>query len=302
MSRDRSFFVIYNPAARHGRAKTLIDRYVPLLNRYIGKYDDVATSRAGDEIDLVDKALSDGYRSIIAVGGDGTWGIVADRIVRSGRRDVVLGLLPAGTGNDFGKSIGVRIDRAEQVIRGMADGNRRTIDVGCVGSRYFLNVVGFGFDIAVIDDAAKFPLLQGDLRYQFCALRQLFKFPGLPISISEGPSEPVRRHHLMLTISNGNYFGGSFHIAPNAALDDGKLDAVSIYDGGPLTRAKLFSRVAKGTHEGHEKVTVRQTPALRIRFDAPVRYEVDGEVYSLDGTTLQVEAVPDALTVYVPRP
>jgi len=302
MSRDRSFFVIFNPAARHGRAKKLIRAYESLLRRYIGRYDDAVTSHAGDEIDITDRALSDGYESIVAVGGDGTWGIVADRIIRSGRKDVTLGLLPAGTGNDFGKSIGVRTDRVENVILGMADGRRRTIDAGRAGGRYFLNVVGFGFDIAVIDDAAHFPVLQGDLRYQFCALRQLFKFPGLPIAISDGSSTPVRRHHLMLTISNGNYFGGSFHIAPKASLSDGKLDAVSIYDGGPLARTALFSRVAKGKHEGHDKVSVRRAEAFTMRFDTPVRYEIDGEVYALNGTTIDVEAVPGALTIYVPAP
>jgi diacylglycerol kinase (ATP) len=302
MTRHRSFFVLFNPAAGYGRARKLIPTYERLLQRYVGDFDHGVSSHAGGEIELADKALSDGYESIVVVGGDGTWGIVADRIVRSRRKDVTLGLLPAGTGNDFGKSLGVRADVIENVIRGMADGRRRTIDVGRVGERYFLNVVGFGFDIAVIDDSADMPLLHGDLRYQFCALRQLFKFPGLPISISAGPTTSPPRHHLMLTISNGNYFGGSFHIAPNASLSDGKLDAVSIYDGGPLMRMAVFVRVAKGKHEAHDKVSVRQARAFELVFDAPVRYEVDGEVYTLDGSSINVEAVPDALSVYLPTP
>jgi diacylglycerol kinase (ATP) len=300
MPRDASYFVIFNPAAGRGGANRLVEEYASRLRDRIGTIDHAMTEGPDHESELADRALADGYTAIIAVGGDGTWGKVADRIVRSGRRDVVLGLLPAGTGNDFAKSLGVRADRVDDAIRGIAEGRRRTIDVGRVGSRYFLNVVGIGFDIAVIDDAAGFPVLRGDLLYRFCALRQLFKYRGLPIEISDGVAPPSRDDHLMLTISNGNYFGGSFHIAPDAALDDGKLDAVSIFDAGPLGRAGLFSKVAEGAHQGHARVRVRQSARFTVRFDAPVRYELDGEVYDLDGTTLEVEAVPRALSVFVP--
>ena len=300
MPLDRSFFVILNPAAGHGRGKRRFESYLPLLRAHLGAFDSAATSGPGDEREIADRAIADGYGAIIAVGGDGTWGAVADRIVRSGRKDVALGLLPAGTGNDFGKSIGVRTDSVEKIVRGIAEGRRRLIDVGRAGTRYFLNVVGFGFDIAVIDDAAGFPLLHGDLLYRFCALRQLFKYKRLPIEISDGVAPPSRDDHLMLTISNGNYFGGSFHIAPDAALDDGQLNAVSIFDAGPLGRAGLFSKVAHGAHQGHARVRVRQAPRFTVRFDSPVRYEIDGEVYDLDGKTLDVEAVPRALSIFVP--
>jgi diacylglycerol kinase (ATP) len=299
----KSVFVIINPAAGRGRRAKPISRYHDLLHRYLGEYEHASTVNPGDEVRLANQALERGYGSIIAVGGDGTWGAVADRIVRAQRDDVTLGLLPAGTGNDFGKSIGVRFDCVEKVLRGIADNHRQRIDVGRAGSRYFLNVVGFGFDIAVIDDAEGFPILKGDLLYQFCALRQLFRFKGLPIRVSDDDSNPItsdRRLHLMLTISNGNYFGGSFHIAPAASLTDGMLDAVSILDGGPITRAKLFSRVAKGRHDGHKRVIVRQSRRFCIDLDSPVRYEVDGEVVTMDSTSLEVVSVPGALSVFVP--
>ncbi len=300
MPSGHSFYVIFNPAAGRGRGRKLVDVYRPLLTRYLGEYDHVLTTRPGEEVELTDRALEAGYTAIVAVGGDGTWGAVADRIVRAGRLDVTLGLLPAGTGNDFGKSLGVRSDRADAVIKGMADGRRRTIDVGRVGDRYFLNVVGFGFDIAVIDDAEGFPILQGDILYRFCALRQLFKFRGIPIELTAGGAAPSKKTHLMLTISNGNFFGGSFHIAPDARLDDGMLDAVSIYDVGPINRARLFARIAKGQHRGHDQVGTFQSPKFTVTFETPVRYEVDGEVLVLEGTSLEIEAVHKALNVFVP--
>jgi diacylglycerol kinase (ATP) len=295
----RSIVVIFNPAAGGGRARTLADSYAKQL-KSIGDIQWMATAGPGHEVELAETALAAGCNEIVAVGGDGTWGKVADRIVRSGRKDVTLGVLPAGTGNDFAKSIGVRADRVANAVRGIADARRRTIDVGRAGSRCFLNVAGFGFDIAVIDDAARFPFLHGDLLYRFCAIRQLFKYRGIPIAVSDGRSAAAPRAHLMLVVSNGNFFGGSFRIAPDAKLDDGRLDAVSIYDAKPLARPALFSRVSKGTHRGHSKVDIRQAPRFTLSFDVPVRYELDGEVYDLEDRVLEIEVVPAALNVFVP--
>jgi diacylglycerol kinase (ATP) len=299
MLSDRSFFVIFNPAAGRGRAASLAASYAERI-RPLGRFELAATTRPGEEADLAREAIAAGFSAIIAIGGDGTWGKVVDCIVRSGR-DVALGLLPAGTGNDFAKSLGVRSDTVDRLIAGIAADRRRRIDVGRAGSRYFLNVVGFGFDIAVIDDASAFPVLRGDLLYRFCALRQLFKFRGVPIELSDDRASLYRRRHLMLTVSNGCYFGGSFHIAPEARLDDGRLDAVSILDAGPATRAALFSSVSKGTHPGHEKVLISAAKRFTVSFDAPVRYEIDGDVYDMGGTSLEIEAVPRALSVFVPE-
>jgi len=302
MARTTPYIVIFNPAAGRGAARSRLDDYRRLLEAQLGRIDISITSEPGEESELADRAVRDGYAGIIACGGDGTWGKIAGRIVASGRRDVALGLLPAGTGNDFGKSLGIRADRIDRVIRGISEQRRRTIDVGRVGSRYFLNVVGFGFDIAVIDDAATFPHLKGDLLYRFCALRQLFKYRALAIDLDDGMRASKPRAHLMLTVSNGNYFGGSFLIAPKASLEDGRLDAVSIYDTGPMGRAALFARVSKGTHVGDSRVRLEQAQRFELRLEPPVRYEIDGDVYTLEEPTLAIETVPRALDVFVPAP
>ena len=99
--------MLVNPAAGRGRRKARLREYLELLKQHIGPFEPVFTARAGDETGILDTALARGVRQIVALGGDGTWGAAADRIIASGRRDVALGLLPVGTGNDFGKSIGV---------------------------------------------------------------------------------------------------------------------------------------------------------------------------------------------------
>lgn len=298
MSRSGSTFVLVNPAAGRGRRRARLREYLDLLRHHIGPFEPTVTARAGDEVGLLDRAIAAGADCIVAVGGDGTWSVAADRIVASGR-DVALGLLPVGTGNDFGKSLGIRHGRAGDVMRAIADRATTTIDVGRVGGRHFLNVVGLGFDIAVIDDAARTPVLRGDLLYRFCALRQLFRFPGTRVSLAADGEAPLSMDVLMLTISNANYFGGSFHIAPRASLSDGRLDAVAIRDAGPITRARLFSTVSKGAHEGIEHVVSRQARSFTIDVGGRLRYEVDGEVVEGE-TPLVVESVPRALRVCAP--
>jgi diacylglycerol kinase family enzyme len=104
----------------------------------------------------------------------------------------------------------------------------------------------------------------------------------------------------MLIIANANYFGGSFYIAPEARLDDGRLDAVSIGNAGAFERARMFKMVGKGQHVGYEKVSVRQSPRFELRFEGTLRYELDGEVLSSDEGRMVVESVPSALDVFIP--
>jgi diacylglycerol kinase (ATP) len=292
--------VLFNPSAGRGRCARRIGFFMELLERHLPGFRHTVTARAGDEDAAVDHALAEGYETIVAVGGDGTWSRAADRIVRSRRSDVALGLLAGGTGNDFGKSVGVTFERSEDSVKAIAAGRRTRIDVGRVGDRHFLNVVGLGFDIAVIDDAATTPLLKGDLLYRFCAAKQLFRFPGLPLDVAAG-NEPARRiDHLMLIIANARIFGGSFRIAPQADLRDGNLDLVSIGNAGPLRRAKLFDLVARGRHGDEPEVRMRRAPSFRVGFRAPLRYEVDGEVVAADGEALEVVSVPAALDLFAP--
>jgi len=293
-------FVLVNPAAGRGRGARRLPRFRELLARHVPGHVLATTSGPGQEATLVDRALAGGFRTIVAIGGDGTWSLAADRILRSGRRDVRLALLPGGTGNDFGKSVGATWDRAEEIVRAIAAGTTRRIDVGRVGDRHFLNVVGLGFDIAVIDDSYRVPLLKGDLLYRFCALRQLFRFPGLRLGVSAGNGDGDAFDHLMLVVANGRWFGGSFDIAPRADLADGRIDLVSIADAPPLERARLFGLVAKGRHEGHARVRMRRGPRFELRFAPPLRYEVDGEVLETTEGRLEVESVPSALEIVVP--
>ncbi len=313
---DRRVYVIFNPASGRGRGRKRQAAYLELLQQHVPGFDHGVTQRPGDEYRLVDEAIAAGYDTLVAVGGDGTWSHVADRILASGEPGLRLGLLPSGTGNDFGRSLGLRFDDPASAVRALASGETRRIDAGRIltpsapaepgkastptaGSRvrHFLNLVGFGFDIAVIDAAAGARFLKGEALYKITALQQLFRFPGIEVEI-EGPAGKAGEgRHLMVTISNSPFFGGGFPIAPKAEVEDGLLHACMIRDAAPLRRMKLFGDAGKGRHVDSDEVHIVDGASFTAHFDRPVRFEADGDVFAIEGTELSVEILPGALEV-----
>ncbi|HKJ02637.1 MAG TPA: diacylglycerol kinase family protein, partial [Longimicrobiales bacterium] len=267
----------------------------------------------GEEGDLAERALEAGAEVVAAAGGDGTWSNVADRLLTCGRDDVAFAMLPNGTGNDFGRGLGFHPTDAGEAVHVLALGATRRVDVGRVDTlsasshaperlepRHFLNLVGFGFDIAVIDAAAGAVILKGELLYKVTALQQLFRFPGIRFGLKGDAGAERQGRHLMLTVSNGRFFGGGFPIAPGARADDGRLHACRIQDASPFTRLRLFNLAEMGRHVESERVEVLDDTGFRVTFDAPPRFEVDGDVRQASEAEVRVRVLARALTVVAP--
>jgi diacylglycerol kinase family enzyme len=106
---------------------------------------------------------------------------------------------------------------------------------------------------------------------------------------------------LMLTVTNGEHFGGGFPIAPGATVRDGVLHACFIGDAKPLRRIVLFDKAGKGRHEECHEVTPWAATSFNLTFPRPFRFELDGDVYASGEETLRLEIVPAALEVLAPR-
>lgn len=290
--------VIVNPASGRGRGAKA-GAQVKRAFASVGVTDIRTTSAKGDERTVALRAIEDGASTIVAVGGDGTWGNVANAIISSGA-DVRLALLAAGTGNDFAKTLGAPARDFAATARLVSDGAERRVDVGEIEGRYFLNVTGFGFDIAVLEDIENIRWLKGDAVYLYSALRQLFGYEGIEIDVASARGARGSLRHLMLIIANGRNFGGSFRIAPAASVTDGLLDAIAIAMTTPLRRARLFGAAAKGTHVTHVEVETEQAPSFTLDFPSPPAYETDGEYNRAASSTLVVRCVPGALRVVAP--
>jgi diacylglycerol kinase (ATP) len=288
--------VIVNPAAGRGRGA----RTLPAVREAfaaVGVSDVRTTEAREDERAVARRAIDEGFTTLVAVGGDGTWGNVANAIVNS-RADVRLALIAAGTGNDFAKTVGAPMRDIPRTARlAVADATEVRVDVGKIEDQYFLNITGFGFDIAVLEDIPRIKLLRGDAVYLVSALRQLFSYGGVDITIESAARKRENVRHLMLVIANARNFGGAFKIAPEASLSDGKLDAISIHDAGAMQRVSLFAAAVKGTHGSKPGVVIEQSSRFVLKFGAPPAYETDGEYRQAKNAELEVRSVPGALRV-----
>lgn len=256
------------------------------------------TGARGDEAVLTERAIASGATTIVAVGGDGTCSRVADAIVR-GNRPCTLAVVPRGTGNDFAKTIGVAKYSPAAIAHLVLNTEPTRIDVGIADGHHFLNSCGFGFDAAVLEASNSVRFLKGDAVYIYSALRQLFSYRGIDISSREaGPAAwSLSGRMLMATVSNGKSLGGAFQIAPDASVTDGKLDACFIANTRAINRMRLFAAALRGRHLGMPGVTARAVTGLNLSFEASPAMEMDGELRTARGRTVELSCLPRALAV-----
>lgn len=207
---------------------------------YIMKY----TEGPGHAIELAREAYGSGYRKIVAVGGDGTMNEVLNGPEGS---DYIFGIIPSGTGNDFVRTCGVPMDRM-QALELILSGAHRTVDLGTVAGRRFINVAGFGFDVDVSLMAIKLKKrLKGAWTYYLSLFLTLLtlKFRKASITVDGNKRE---LDYLIVALGNGRVFGGGMPIAPQAEIDDGYLDLCIVRKLPRIKVPYILMKFFKGEH------------------------------------------------------
>jgi diacylglycerol kinase (ATP) len=297
--------VIVNPAAG---ARSTRQRW-PDIQRILKKvgllFDFQFTEGTGHAIEIARDAAGDGYRYLVAVGGDGTVHEVANGILQSGGASTTtMGIISTGTGGDFVRSLGAPRDYVP-ACSAVADPHPARIDIGEVeytskgqtARRFFVNGAGMGFDAAVVASTNSFPkYLGGTIPYVAGMLRALAGYRNKSISLqTESMTEKMRV--VTVVVTNGAYFGGGMHIAPSASLHDGKLDIVVVRDMGKLSLLRAFPKVYKGTHTTHPKVFMDTAAEIRIDTAERVLVHADGELVGEGPASFRV--IPLALSVAI---
>jgi diacylglycerol kinase (ATP) len=290
--------LIANPAAGGGRGA----RRLPGVRQALAAVgiDDVRVTRGpGDERELAAEAAASGIDTIVALGGDGTWGNVARGIRESGR-DARLVPVAAGTGNDFPRSLSLPANDAVAMARIAAGNGFVRADLGFAGSTTFLNVAGVGLEAAVLLSMRTFRRLSGPLAYVAAALPLLRSFRPLSIAV-QVDDQPVMEpaDFLAIVVSNGPRFGGGFLVAPGASVTDGLLDAVAVRDASPLRRLNLFVRARLGRHVGQPEVAYRRVRRIRLHLDEPPLIDADGELHALVDPTVDIGVLAGAIRIGV---
>lgn len=292
----RNAVLVVNPCAGRGSGARLAPEVVRELRRLGVDAEMRLTARPRHAIELVAAAVADGANEVLVAGGDGTIFEAVNGLLAKGPTPCALGIIPIGTGNDFVKMLGLTDWRV--ACARIATGQTRAVDIGRCGKHYFANGVGVGFDAQVAHLANGIGWLSGTPVYALALLRILafdYRRPHLRITHDGGEfDQPVT----LVAIANGRCYGGAFHVAPNASLDDGLLELV-VAEGLSRTRVLgLLPRVLKGTHLDHPAVIALRSRHVHIDASTPVVVHADGEILDLNATTVDVELLPGALRVY----
>ncbi|MFC2099888.1 diacylglycerol/lipid kinase family protein [Candidatus Bipolaricaulota bacterium] len=296
MAGEAGFFLIVNLIAGRGRCKALLPKIKAELDRRGFEYDLHYTNEPQEATDVARMGIEAGYRRIVAMGGDGTINEVVNGLVGA---DAVLGVIPAGTGNDFVRMLGIPSDplHALDVFR---TGSERVMDLGRIADdRCFVNGVGIGLDAHVARDVLQMEHLHGATAYMVAAVKAVFRFPAFPVSIRSSDWK-IDLTCLSLGIANGIYSGGGFKLAPKASIEDSLIDIAAIGDFPKLERLIRLLQARAGKHLGLSNVHYRQLAEAEISSNAKLVAHVDGEPYRLPRETFTVKVVPDALRVLVP--
>jgi diacylglycerol kinase (ATP) len=287
------FAIVVNPTSgkRHGEA--ISARAVERLGNAGHTTLVVQGADAPSARDQLKLAIDGGLDGVLVVGGDGALHGVLDHLADS---DLVFGLIPAGTGNDTARSLGIPVKDVNAAIDLIIAGNVRTIDLARADEAYVATVVASGFDSKVNERANEMTWPRGNMRYNIAMVAELREFEPLPFTlVLDGKT--IEREAMLVAVGNGPSFGGGLRICEGAKLDDGLLDVVVI---NPVSKPKLlrvFPKLYKGTHVTLPEFERHLVREVTLTSPGIVAYG-DGE--RLGPLPMTTRICPGALRVFAP--
>jgi len=297
--------LILNPVAGRGYGA----RAEPTLRRWLEAegvdFDIVRTRGPWHAAELAERAAQDGFDTIVGAGGDGTANEVINGLMTASQNGASprMGIIPTGSGRDFASGLGLPLDLRE-ACRRVTSGQVKTIDLGRVTlpgqpPRYFGNVVGIGFDGAVLMETLKMKNLRGLPLYLVAVLKTILLNFDPPMTTITLDGEQMQLPATLVSVANGPREGGGFVIAPNAEPDDGLLDLCIARKVSRLTMLRLIPHFLQGTHTNLDPITMARTTAVTVSSPDGLVAHIDGEVLCTDALEIHCEIMPGALEVCV---
>jgi YegS/Rv2252/BmrU family lipid kinase len=300
------WFVLVNPNAGNRKGQKDWNRISELFAREGVGIVTVFSERKGHAIELTRQAVTDGFRKIIVVGGDGTLneavnGIFAQDICATS--EITIGLIPVGTGNDWGKMFAIPLVY-EGAVKVIKEAKTLIHDVGLVSyhvgnelhKRYFLNIAGLGFEALVVrkTNIQKEKGRSSKAIYLFNLLSSLVSYRKTMAQITiDGKTSSARV--FSINVGNGRYCGGGMRQTPEAVPDDGLLDVTVLKEMGRLEIIRNLKLLYDGTILSHPKADGYRTSKISISTESILYAEADGEL--LGHTPVEFTIIPASVKI-----
>ncbi|MFE9921949.1 diacylglycerol kinase [Streptomyces sp. NPDC005774] len=275
MTSEITLFV--NPTAGRGRGARAARPAASALRAAGFSVRTVLGEDAADALTRARDAVEAGTGALVAVGGDGMANLALQAVVGTG---TPLGLIAAGSGNDFARSLGMPLKEPAAAGRMIADalkcGRVRDIDLGRVGDRWFGTVLASGFDSRVNDRGNRMRLPAGRFRYDLAMVAELAALRPVPYRITLDDGDVREVEATLVAVGNGASYGGGMRICPGADLTDGLFDVTVVGDCGRATLLRVFPTVYRGTHVDRPEVSVFRASRVELAAEEVTGY-ADGE-------------------------
>lgn len=311
--------VIVNPHAGRNAVKRAWPAVRAVLEEAEIDHTVTITQRAGEATDAARRAIDDGRRYVVVVGGDGTVHEAVNGLMGAdGPLDpeTILGLVPAGSGCDFAKTFGITNDPVPAAQALITEGIWGKLDLGRVrfrapdGSeavRWFCNVAEAGIGASVVVSAARMPRLLGGLAYRLAAFGAVARYKPQSANISmngmrargrQGDMGPIEHEATvtMVVVANCQFFGGGLRVAPRAIPSDAMLD-VLIGEGSKGDAIRALRKMPTGTHVPDKTILEYLASHIEIDGPEPIPIEADGE--PLGTTPARFEVVPAQISLKI---
>lgn len=290
------WLVVSNSSAGKGKGRILAHDFINLLsdNGLENKLIDCDTF---DETSiLLEKEIqSNRYNYLIAVGGDGLVNLCLQMVAE---KQICLGVIPAGTGNDFARATGFNGKSVSEIFSIISKSKPIKIDLGKAvsagGSKWFVQVLSTGFDAIVNSLANRMVWPRGKSKYTIATILILSRFKSIPYQF-EIDGKAIEQNAMLLVVANGESYGGGMRICPGASNSDGIFDILIVRPVTKIVLLTIFPKVFKGNHIPHPKIDVYK--GKHVKISGPTVSYADGEFVSQ--LPIEVTNVPNALTTWL---
>ena len=295
----RHIRLLVNPSAGKGRALEILPDVAGSLRDGGANLEILLSRDFAEAKSMAHQAIADGVDVLAVMGGDGMMHLGVNTSAAAhaeGRSRTTLGLIPAGTGNDLCRGIGLPPKDAVAAAQVIAAGHSRSIDLARVAETYVAAVLATGFDALVNRRANQMPWPRGSTRYALAVMAELRVFSPLHYRLTlDGQIRELPA--MLVAIGNTSSYGGGMLICPQADPYDGLLDVTIIHPVGRLKLLRLFPEMYSGKFV--RDACVEQLRVREATVDGPGLVGFgDGEM--LGAAPLRVCSVPRALPVFVP--
>lgn len=265
------WLVLSNPTSGGGAGQRYRELTLELLKERSIPFRDITSSSYTAAQEELRRSLNNQIKGVIVIGGDGMVHLAVQELALS---KTPLALVPAGTGNDFARTLGLNLEKPLESLKVALLRSPEAVDLGVVNDRFFAEILSTGFDSIVNERANSFKRIKGRMKYNIAILLVLSTFKPKTYRFRiDGITFESKA--MLIAVSNGQSYGGGMRITPDASINDAQFDVMIL---GPVSRfefLRVFPKVFTGKHVSHPAVKILKGKEVDIDSDA-VAY-ADGE-------------------------